>query len=149
MFIPHTEVQNDKHVTKQLQRKQIRYKENVEMQLKQSAVKTVIGTRMSKWQFQQVRKLLRRQDWVMSNTDSKKSHHSNHNNVELLCTVKAWVHLNRSDSHIWGHRSYMERAMNFTLGTYILDILKNLIKTDHAHFLNSLKIVQSSLRWHI
>ena len=32
-----------------------------------------------------------------------------------LCIVKAWVHLNRSDGHIWSHRGYMEQAMNFTL----------------------------------
>ena len=45
-----------KQEKKRLQRKQIRrYKENVETHLKQSAVKTVLGTRMSKRQFQQVR----------------------------------------------------------------------------------------------
>ena len=33
--------------------------------------------------------------------------------VEGLCTVKAWVHLNWSESHISGHGGYMEQAMNF------------------------------------
>ena len=45
-----------KQENKQLQQKQIqRYKNNVETQLKQSAVKTILGKRMSKRQFQQAR----------------------------------------------------------------------------------------------
>ena len=59
------------------------------MQLKQSAVKTVLGTRMSKRQFQHVRmvegfeELEEARQRAESNTGSKKSHHPNPNNVEL------------------------------------------------------------------
>ena len=31
----------------------------------------------------------------------------------LLCTVKAWVHLNWSEGHISGYGGYLEQAMNF------------------------------------
>ena len=79
-----------KQENKELQRKQIRrYTDNVEKQLKQSAVKTVLGTRMSKRQFQQVRmaesfeELEEARQRVESNTDSKKSHHPNLKNVEI------------------------------------------------------------------
>ena len=33
--------------------------------------------------------------------------------VRLLCTVKAWVHLNWSEGHISGYEGYLEQAMNF------------------------------------
>ena len=31
----------------------------------------------------------------------------------LLCTVKAWVHLNWSEGHILGYGGYLEQAMSF------------------------------------
>lgn len=74
---------------KQRQLKQIQRCKNVETQLKQSAVKTILGTRMSKWQFQQARmmegfeELEEARQRVESNTDSKKSHHPSLDNVEL------------------------------------------------------------------
>ena len=68
-----------KQENKQLQRKQIRrYKDSVKKQLKQSAVKTILGTRTSKRQFQQIRmvegfqELEEARQRVESNTDSKK-----------------------------------------------------------------------------
>ena len=33
--------------------------------------------------------------------------------ITVLCTVKAWVHLNWSEGHISGYGGYLEQAMNF------------------------------------
>ena len=79
-----------KQENKQLQRKQIRrYTDNVETQLKESAVKTILGTRMSKRQFQQVRmvegfeELEKAREQVENNASSEKSHHPNLDSIEL------------------------------------------------------------------
>ena len=37
---------------------------------------------------------------------------------KLLCTVKAWVHLNWSEGHISSQGGYMEQAMNLEYSYY-------------------------------